>query len=670
MSTNFVSALGGGSGIDTKKLVSELVEIEKAPTQQRLDSRQSNLQAQISGYGALKSALNTFQGILKPLSDSNTFSARSVAFTESNTVTPTKVEANALPGTYQVESIGLARVQSLSMAPVSDPKSVVGEGTINIRFGLWDGANQFTQNTDRNSLSIEIDSTNNTLEGIRDAINASNSGIQASIVANAGQFQLLIASPTGEQNALEITATGALTDLDYREGFQNLIQNQAAQDAELKINGLTVKRPSNEIADVISGLTFNLNRANAGEIINFTISEDKATGEQAVRDFVTAYNDFLTFSQGLTGFSRDEDNQLVRGDLATDSIARGMVQQIRDTMTSAVPGLANGFSSMATLGIETQLDGSLGINETLFKQVLDNNFTAFSDIFAPKIESNTSSVQVEKGSQFSNTQAGLYTLTDVVPGTKGRITGDPSSMIFGPFDTGSDTYSFQIRVNNVVSNTITLPANTQYNSEEEFAAALQSLINSDSNLSASRMSLDVSYDSVLGAFNFTSREFGATSNVSFTSTNNMDAFGLSTSLTGTGGTNASGKINGVAAFGAGNVLLPAIGQPGVGLSFVIQENAPSTAEVRVSKGLGSELNSLIAGFLSRDGGIKSREDTLSRQVTDVKEEQTRLDSRMEKRFDQLQAQFLAMERIISQFQSTGNQLDGILDRLPFTASRN
>ncbi|EXJ09359.1 flagellar filament capping protein FliD [Nitrincola nitratireducens] len=669
MSTNLVSALGGGSGIDTKTLVSQLVDIEKAPTQQRIDSRQSTLQAQISGYGALKSALSTFQGILKPLSDSNTFSARSVAFTESNTVTPTKVEANALPGTYQVESIGLARVQSLSMAPVSDPKSVVGEGTINIRFGLWDGTSQFTQNTDRNSLSIEIDSTNNTLEGIRDAINASNSGIQASIVANAGQFQLLIASPTGEQNALEITATGALTDLDYREGFQNLIQNQAAQDAELKINGLTVKRPSNEITDVISGLTFSLNRANQGEIINFTISEDKATGEQAVRDFVTAYNDFLTFSRGLTGFSRDEDNQIVRGDLSTDSIARGMVQQIRDMMTSAIPGISGGASSLATLGIETQLDGSLGINETLFNQVLTNNFSAVSNIFAPKIESNTVGVQVEKGSQFANTQGGLYTLTEVVPGTKGQISGDASTVDFGTFDTASDTYSFQIRVNSVVSNTITLPADTQYSNEQEFAAALQSLINNDSNLKSSNISLDVSFDSVSGSFNFTSREYGSSSNVSFVSANNMSDFGINTGLSGTTGTDASGKINGVAGFGAGNVLLPAIGQPGVGLNFVIQDNAPSTAEVRVSKGLGSELNSLIAGFLSRDGGIKNREDTLSKQVTVVKEEQTRLDSRMEKRFDQLQAQFLAMERIIAQFQSTGNQLDGILDRLPFTASR-
>lgn len=39
MDTNIVTALGAGSGIDTKSLVSQLVEVEKAPQQQRITSK-------------------------------------------------------------------------------------------------------------------------------------------------------------------------------------------------------------------------------------------------------------------------------------------------------------------------------------------------------------------------------------------------------------------------------------------------------------------------------------------------------------------------------------------------------------------------------------------------------------------------------------------------------
>jgi flagellar hook-associated protein 2 len=50
MSDSIIRSLGAGSGIDTTSLVSQLVEIERAPQQSRLDSKQETLEAQISAY--------------------------------------------------------------------------------------------------------------------------------------------------------------------------------------------------------------------------------------------------------------------------------------------------------------------------------------------------------------------------------------------------------------------------------------------------------------------------------------------------------------------------------------------------------------------------------------------------------------------------------------------
>ena len=77
----------------------------------------------------------------------------------------------------------------------------------------------------------------------------------------------------------------------------------------------------------------------------------------------------------------------------------------------------------------------------------------------------------------------------------------------------------------------------------------------------------------------------------------------------------------------------------------------------------------MANFLAKDGAIDTRETSLNRDLTLVGDEREKLDTRMDRRFIQLQAQFLAMERIISSFQATGEQLNGLIDRLPFTASR-
>lgn len=681
MSTNLVSALGAGSGIDTKTLVSDLVAIERQPAEERLDKKQSSLEAQISGYGVFKSGLSEFQSLLRPLSDAKTFSARSVSFTESNTVTPTKLDADAVTGNYQVEVLSLARSQSLATGGVSDRRAEVGTGTLEINFGSWNaGTTAFTRNTAKETLQITIDSTNNTLEGVRDAINRSNAGVQASIIQDGGQFRLMISSPTGESNALSITATdtggggASLSSMfDFNESSKTLTQGQAAENARLKINGLEIQRDSNEIKNVIAGLEFTINKQSPGEIINFAITEDKATGEQAIRDFVEGFNTFYKLSSDLTGYSRDESNQLVKGDLASDGIAKSLLSRLREMLVSPVRGVNSDFSSLATLGIKTELDGTLSINEKEFSAAIANNFDKLAAIFSPQIRSDSALVTGTLGTAASNAQAGRYEIEVTTAPEKGRYAGNELAGGFTPFSTGTDDLSFRLRINGIESGLIQLPQNKSYASAQELAADMQSLINADPKFSGQMAGVDVGYDATASAFTFTSREYGASSNVVFTNVS-ADAqanIGLAVRA-GQAGKDVVGTINGVAAFGAGNVLLPPLNSPGYGLNFTVSESAsgvPYSATIDYSQGLSGELNRLVANFLAKDGAIDTRETSLNRDLTLVGDEREKLDTRMDRRFIQLQAQFLAMERIISSFQATGEQLNGLIDRLPFTASR-
>ena len=674
--SNIISSLGAGSGIDTQKLVKDLVQIERQPVEQRLDKRQTRLEAQISGYGALKSGLSDFQSLMKPLNDPLTFSARNVSFTQSTSVTPTKIAANSVTGNYQVEVLALARVQSLSSTPIADPKAETKTGTLNIRFGSWDSTNTvFTPNAEKSGLEVEINSNNNTIEGIRDAINATNSGIQASIIVDGGQSRLMIASPTGATQSLEISVTEdaassgmSLSMFSFNETDKNLTQNQAGNDAVIRINGLEVRRSSNEVKDVIPGLEFTLNKATPDEIINFSITEDKDTGAQAVRDFVEGFNEFFKFASGLTGFTRDDDNQLVRGDLATDSIAKSLVSRLREVLVSAVPGVNDTMASLAMIGIRTELDGTLSINEADFSRAVNDNFAIFGKIFAPQAKSSSPLVEASLGSFANRTQPGTYQIEITTQPSKGALQGGviDDNLVF-PFNTGADEFSFKLKINGTETNLITLEQNKQFNSPSEFAAELQSLINADSNIQRDRAQVDVSFSSD-GRFEFVSREFGSSSRVDITqASSSMSQLGLS-EQNGVAGTDVAGTINGVAGFGAGNVLLPELNSPAYGLNFTIQPGV-TQATVSFSRGLSGEINSLISNFLARDGAVRTREASINRELDGISNDRKRLDDRMDKRLAQLQSQFQAMERIISSFQSTSSQLDGIIDRLPFTASK-
>ena len=63
-----ITAAGTGSGLDIETIIETLTEAERAPTESRLATREIEIQADISAYGSLKSALTDFQAAFSGLS--------------------------------------------------------------------------------------------------------------------------------------------------------------------------------------------------------------------------------------------------------------------------------------------------------------------------------------------------------------------------------------------------------------------------------------------------------------------------------------------------------------------------------------------------------------------------------------------------------------------------
>lgn len=591
MSQNIVNALGAGSGIDTAALVSSLVDVERAAPQGRIDTKRETAETQISDFGLLSSALSTLQDAAEILSNADTFNSKSASFTDSTAFIPAALQPEAQAGDYSFEIDQLAQAQSLSSNAIfSDPSDPVGQGTLTFEFGAWDEVvppidpSTFTVNSELPSQIITIDSTNNTLAGLAAAINDADFGVQASIVNDGTGHRLVTRASSGLNNQLQITVAesgGAATNTDNADlsrfafntsAFQ-LDQNQIGQDAEITVNGLAVSRSTNTIDDVIDGFEFRLAGVTEGsDVINVSIEEDKLAGENAVRDFFEAYNTFLEVLEPITGFNEETE---AFGSLANDSLAKNIPGQIRQLLVGTVSGLDSTFTSLTNVGIRTELDGTLSIDEDDFSDAVNNNYELFKNLFIPVTQSSTDQIIVN--STGTNTTAGDYDVVITQPPTKGTLVGTdsaddivanlgvavstsaeltgatPTALLADfvassgsftavaatasePLDLtgGSSAYEFSITVDGVSSAAAISLSASNFSDHTALAAGLQTAINNDANISGVTVTYDTDH------FVFTSPTTGANSSIAFSGLEaNASELGISASsgTSGTGGAN-------------------------------------------------------------------------------------------------------------------------------------
>lgn len=688
---NIIQSLGAGSGIDTTNLVSQLSDIERQAPQERIDSKIIEAETQISDYGIFQNALATLQDAASLLASDEALNSKSASYTESDALVPSSLSTDVQTGVYNIKVLEIAQSQALAFDAFDSQTESVGEGTLTINFGAWardgsDIATTFSQNAELESITVDITSANDSLLGLAEAINEKDAGVQASVIFDGSGYRLSLLTDSGEASQVEIVATeagDAPTNTDDTglsrfafnasiAGFENK-ESQLGRDALLDVNGLEITRSSNAIDDIVDGLSLDILKAAPDETVTITVTDDVDFAKTSVETFINAYNDFFASIESAFGTTEQEDEdgetETVVGSLTNDALTKSIISQIRGLIGSAVPGLEDSqFSSLTNIGIRTELDGSLSINDDEFDRGFDENFEDVKKLFGAFSSSSDQGVSVN--SFGNNTTAGQYDVVVDTQPSQGFYTGqDISDLLSFPLDTTGTDYSFTLSIDGTESNTITLPENT-YNSKEDIAEALQSLINGDENISGSNERVSVSYDSDNDNFLLTSSSFGANSQVNIlnASTDFATDFGLSVA-SGSAGTTVSGTINGQTAFGSANVLLPEFGSDGEGLALVIGENATS-ASINFSRGFAGELEQLLGVFLESNGLIDQRESNLEQNIVSLEEDQDTLDTRIAAFEERLTSQFIAMESIINSLTTSGSFLDTLFDTLPFTSSDN
>lgn len=381
-----------GSGLDVETIVKALVDAEVAPRTNSLNRREIGLQAELTALGSLKSVLSSLDASLDSLTDGSAFEKLVIETPNSVDVTQT---GSVTPGQMTIDVNTLASSQVLASNGFAASTTVVGTGTLTIKVGEpayssgSSGAySSFSEDASK-TVSLTIDSSNNTLGGIRDAINAADSPVIASLVLDGTDTRLLLtAKDSGAKTAISVVVddddlndsdSSGLSQLAYNitAGFDRMTEARSSQDASFSLNGLALTNSSNTIVGLVDGLNFTLkNTTSSTETI--IVSKDTVGIEASVKAFVDAYNAYQTKLSAVTDYKN------VEGALSGDATARRVQSALR-AVTTGVQSLSdsnNAYTSLSDIGITSDQYGKLSLDSAKFNSALSSDPDALSTLFA------------------------------------------------------------------------------------------------------------------------------------------------------------------------------------------------------------------------------------------------------------------------------------------------
>lgn len=361
MATSTFSVGGLASGLDTNSIIDQLVKIESSSVT-AAQNRQTAYRSQISILGDLTSKLNALSTATDALK-----SQGALAFTQQGSTTGFSVTTGsaATAGRYgvQVDALAVAaKARSAQFTSASDP---VSGGTLDLSI---------------NGTTTQIAITDGmTLSQVAKAINDSGAAVSATVLDSNGQAFLSITNKNtgfvpGQPAASALTITENTTGSTGQAlGFAI---TQPAVNASIFVDGLRFERASNTIDDVLPGVTMAL-KARTTVPEDLVLATDASATATNLGKFVTAYNDVMTLLRKNLNIGQLTDRTKTLGG---DSAIRGLQTQLMG-LVSSITNPASPVRSLADLGIKTQSDGTLSLDQSRLSKAIATDAGAVNALF-------------------------------------------------------------------------------------------------------------------------------------------------------------------------------------------------------------------------------------------------------------------------------------------------
>jgi len=438
------SGTSTSTGIDWNLLIQAAVNAKLAKAT-AVSTKITANQAKITAYQKLQTDISKLSSDLASLSTSiinpfatNAFAARSATIGATGNVNAGSalsmtVENGAATGDHTLQISQIATAQKVAGATQSSQTTPLGfSGTFSL--GLAGGG----------SASITVTS-GMSLRDVADAINAqsSTSNVGASIVqVSSGSYELVL---TGTQDAADISYSSTSGDdilnklgvTDSTAAFSNVLQT--AQEAKFTLDGIALTRNSNEITDVLSGITFDLLQPTpSGASLNISVGPDTDQITNALQTFVTDYNAFrddVIAQQTTNPDGTASSNSVLFGD--------GTMRQIMTQIEQVLGTSVNGFT-MSDIGLSFNQQNELVLNTGTLSTALSTNLSGVTALLSAQTKTSSSQLGVVN----TGTSPESFTL-DVTVDASGNLTGA---------SVGGDSSLFTISGNSIIGKSGTIYA--------------------------------------------------------------------------------------------------------------------------------------------------------------------------------------------------------------------
>ncbi len=437
---------GISSGLDSKALIESLTTLKRAPAVQ-LETKIETIGKQSTAYNELKTLVEAFRDSADLLrnppgvanQDKNIFTYRTANIRSNTSISgesyvSVTAQPNANVNNYSITditSLAQAKKQKSDELTVAslDADFVVATATTAGQIGAG------TIGVNGASITLEL---NDSLQDVINKFNAvkDTTGIAASAVqVSAGKYRMVFtATETGVDADFDLESpttvtsdpSGALSQITF-----GLIQNAA--NAEFQIDGLPVVRQTNEIDDLVDGVSFTLRQTTNGApttAISIEIDPDTEVAKAAITRFVDDYNNLRLFVSKQTEVDtsgKPKDSAV----LSSSQSLRALLSTVTSELANAVAGITGGDpNKLSDLGIKfSDYAGDdknpftrniLTMDDATLDTKLNGNFQSVANMFGFNSSTTVSGLQVFNRTNGLNTNSftvSLNTTTDTYTAT-------------------------------------------------------------------------------------------------------------------------------------------------------------------------------------------------------------------------------------------------------------
>lgn len=337
---------------DLQTILTRALSIAQIPLKQ-VQNQETDLLQKRSLVGAMTQPLTELGNAVAALGKMASAKALSASSSDPSKVAVVNSGADAA-AVYTIDEITSVAQSASETSTASFASSTLTPVSAN-------GSMRLVVGSDRYDFSLAA----NNLLALRDKINGLGAGVTASILTTSGGNYLSVSAQQTGRTTLQLIDDPSSAETSF------LTANNQGSNAEFKLNGIPISRASNQVNDVIPGLTFTiLDKTGTGQRVDLTLKTDRTRLSAAISDFTAKYNAVAAQVNQQIGPNA--------GLLSGDFLVREVQQDLRDLGNYQAGGTV---TSLSEVGINFDANGKISFDSSKFDSLADSQITGAFDFF-------------------------------------------------------------------------------------------------------------------------------------------------------------------------------------------------------------------------------------------------------------------------------------------------